>query len=514
MAVWHTEANAMTLQDKLRKHGALVLAVLLLALHFSSFDLADRPLVTDVRFFVYFAWQVAEGAVPHLDYFENKTQLASFAGALLHGLGVLTGVDPLMAIRLGYLALAAFGGVLCFFVYRRLGAGSGVAGGLGVLAYCSFGLLGVLPAVGNIPKLLMALAGAGAALLAYRRSWFWAGVVASLAFMDWQVGGLAGIAVLVAAAVHGAPRMRALGRVVAGGVAGLAPFILYYLANGALIATVRQVIGSSLFRGSAAMGQRGLGDRLGKIGEVAELACPSQWWLFYLGLAGMLVTAAWLWVWRRDDRLRLLLPLSIYHFGVVIFSLIDFQYYGDFFLLLHSTVFFLGAVWLALYSAAHRRTVGAQRRVVTVIVLLLVFVVARPGFLRPKIELVTRFGNPAVSLTDQRQVAEAVNERIGDGSVAFLQHSELLYLMHRKNELPLAYWNLPAWSYYRDAPADPFAETGAGMLLSVNADAVVPPRVVGYDALFQAGYVVERFSSDNDRYSVTVAFKPTDIGNR
>jgi len=144
----------------------------------------------------------------------------------------------------------------------------------------------------------------------------------------------------------------------------------------------------------------------------------------------------------------------------------------------------------------------------------LVFVVARPGFLRPNIELVTRFGDPAVSLADQRKVAEAVSERIGDGSVAFLQHSELLFLMRRQNELPLAYWNLPAWSYYRDTPADPFAETGAGLLLSANADAVVPPRVVGYDALLQEGYVVERFSSDNDRYSVTVAFKPTDIGNR
>ena len=514
MAVWHTEAMAMTPQELLRKHGALALAVLLLAVHFSSFDLSNQPLVTDVRFFVYFAWQVTDGAVPHLDYFENKTQLASFAGALFHGLGDLAGVDPLMTIRLGYLTLAGLGGLLSFFVFRRLGAGSRVVAGLGVLAYCSFGLLGLLPAIGNIPKLLMALGGTSAALLAYRRRWFWAGVAASLAFMDWQVGGLAGIAVLVAAAVHGVPRAQSLGRAVAGGVAGLAPFILFYLANGALAATVRQVIGSSLFRGTAAMGQRGPIDRLGKIGEVAELACPSQWWLFYLGLAGMLVTVVWLWVWRRDDRGRLLLPLSIYHFGVVIFSLIDFQYYGDFFLLLHSTAFFLGGVWLALYSAAQRWTVGTPRRVVAVIALGLVFVVARPGFLRPDIELVSRFDDPKMTLADQRRVAQAVSERIGDGSVAFLQHSELLFLMQRKNELPLAYWNLPAWSYYRDAPTDPFAETGARMLLSANADAVVPPRVVGYDALLQEGYVVERFSSDNDRYSVTVAFKPTDTGNR
>ena len=308
-------------------------------------------------------------------------------------------------------------------------------------------------------------------------------------------------------------RARALGRVLAGGIAGLAPFIVFYLVNGALLATIRQVIGSSLFRGTAAMGQRGLTDRLSKIAEVADLACPSQVWLFYLGLAGMLVTVSCLWIWRRDDRGRLLLPLAIYHFGVVIFSLIDFQYYGDFFLLLHSTAFFLGAVWVALYSSAERRTAGVQRRMVAVIALGLVFVVARPGFLRPHIELVTRFGDPAVTLADQRQVAEALGQRIGDGSVVFLQHSELLFLMQRKNGLPLAYWNLPAWSYYRDTPAEPFAKTGARMLLSANADAVVPPRVVGYDTLLQNGYVVERFTSDNDRYSATVAFKSTDNGS-
>ena len=72
-----------------------------------------------MRFFLYFAWQVTEGAVPHLHLFDNKTQLATFLGALLHGLGSALGVEPLYAIRAGYLALAALGGVLTFFVFRH-----------------------------------------------------------------------------------------------------------------------------------------------------------------------------------------------------------------------------------------------------------------------------------------------------------------------------------------------------------------------------------------------------------
>ena len=45
----------------------------------------------------------------------------------------------------------------------------------------------------------------------------------------------------------------------------------------------------------------------------------------------------------------MLVVLSVYHTGVVAFSLMDFQRFGDFFLLLHSVAFFLGLVWLALY---------------------------------------------------------------------------------------------------------------------------------------------------------------------
>ena len=72
----------------IRKHGATAAAVLLCAFHFAGFHPGSQPLVTDVRFFVYFAWRVARGAIPHLDYFENKTQLATFAGVVAFVIGL------------------------------------------------------------------------------------------------------------------------------------------------------------------------------------------------------------------------------------------------------------------------------------------------------------------------------------------------------------------------------------------------------------------------------------------
>ena len=103
--------------------AALGLALLILVVHFASFDIIETPLVTDVRYYVYFAWQVAEGAVPHVDFFGNKTQLAVLLGAAMMTLGSAFG-DPLVALRVGFLCVAAATGLLSFVIHRRLGRGT------------------------------------------------------------------------------------------------------------------------------------------------------------------------------------------------------------------------------------------------------------------------------------------------------------------------------------------------------------------------------------------------------
>lgn len=481
--------------------NALVLS--LLALHFSSFSPSTQPLVTDIRFFVYFAWRIGEGAVPHLDYFENKTQLAAYCGALLHKLGEALSIDPLQTLRIGYLTIAAGAGALLYSIFRRLGGGA-TAGALAVCAYCSFGLLGLLPAIGNVPKLLMATLASAGALLIFRRAWYLAGVSAALAFMDWQVGGLAGVAALLCAARDDTGRGRAMLRVIGGGLTGIAPFLAFYAANGALGAFFSQIVGSSFARGSATLAQVGFIERLQRIAEVTRIATPQQNWLFYLAWAGLPLVVFFCWRWRGEERGRLLLPLTIYHLGAVAFSLTDYQYYGDHFLLLHSAVFFLAALWVALFQLARQLL---SPRTAAIALTLLALAAARPGALRPRLQLEQHGRVVEATLTDQRQVARELEAQVGEGALLFLEHTELLYLMRRENAIPLVYWNIPAWSALRRNERESFAEGGLRTMLSAPAVAVAAPKRLSLEPLRAAGFEVREFSSVGGRYRVELALK-------
>ena len=72
---------------------------------------------------------------------------------------------------------------------------------------------------------------------------------------------------------------------------------------------------------------------------------------------GLALVPPWWWRNRHDAAGRLVLPLATYHYGVLAFSLVDFQYYGDLFLLLHSVSFFLGAVWVSLWELVAARRI-------------------------------------------------------------------------------------------------------------------------------------------------------------
>jgi hypothetical protein len=517
------EAGEQRGAGALRRHGPLLAALVLLAVHFSSFDFRNLPIVTDARYYLYFAHQLNEGAVLHLDLFDNKTQLTSYVGALLFALGEGLALDPLLTIRAGYLGVTALGGLLSFFVFRRLGGGSGACGLLGVLAWCSFGFLGVMASLGNLPKLWMGIAALGTALLVDRGRWFWAGVAGALAFMDWQIGVVAWLGAFVSALVlsHDRGRRSAL-EVAAGGAAGLAPFVLYYAATGALGATVEQVIAASFFRGAEVAGNSDLPRRLNSLANATRIGIAEQQWLFYASWLGIPVVLAWL---RARRELGLLLPLALYHFGVVAFSLFDFQWYGDYFLVVQSAAFFLGALWVAVYRALEPRIDPAPRAraIAALAACAIALGLARPGPLRPEIDL--RRVKPAhdgATLGDQREVADALRARIGDGRVVFLDHSEMLFLMRKRNATPVIFWNRPTWSTHRE-PGESIIATARRIVLDADADfAVVPPprrRSLAKDGTKERviefldfspvleGYEIETFRSRNGRFEVALGVR-------
>ncbi len=487
----------------LRRRAPDGVALGLASLHFASFYDAEQPIATDVRYFLYFAWRIAEGDLPYLQLFDPKTQLASVVGAVLYSAAAALGMDPLAMIRAGELALCTLGGMLLFWTGRRLGGGSSVCGFLALLAYLSFGLIGALPAIGPLPKLLMSVLATAAALLAQDRRWFAAGLCAALAALDWQIGAFVGAGLVLAASLSAA-RARALAQVALGGLAGAVPFALWLAAGGGLGEAWRQLVLSSLSRAAAHQADAGFADRLWRIERAVTRMCGEQEWLVAMGLLGLATLPWWLQRARGSDRMRLLIPLTVHHVGIAAFCLIDFQWYGDLFALLQGAVFGLSLVWIGAYRSVLRRLPAeatARRRALALGAVALAALAARPGPLRPLLVIATPDAPAGVTLTDQREVAEQVADRLRGRRAVFLGSSELLFLLRWTNPLPFIYWNAAAHGRYRLGPTESSAAAAARAVRSVDPDAVFwrgePPP-----GLIPEGYTPVWTASSNGRYRV------------
>ena len=486
-------------------------ASLLVASHFASFDVVTQPIVTDVRYFLYYAWQVAEGAVPHLDFFENKPQLSVFLSALWLRIGEIASLELLQAIRVGQLGMAAGTALLVFAVFRRLG---GAAAGLGALAaMLAFGLHGSLPAVGTLPKLAMMALAAASALLAHDRRWLWAGLCGGLAFFDWQIGGAAWLGVAIAAGLFGetpAARRSALGRVCLGGVLACLPFAAFYAWHGALRAAFEQVIVATFARGTSALAVRGAGDRWDRFAELVRDACPEHAWLLLVSALGLAVAVGIGFAARHSppgsierDRLRLLLPLFVFHAALLAMSFVEVQGYGDLFVLLHSAAFLLGLVAWAVIEGA-RRLGGPERPWAAFLVAAALIVVARPGPLRAPLELHTPTIAAGGTLADQQEVAAQVAMSLGDRSIGVFDSSELLFLMGRRNAFPSLYWNRATRAYFAE-PGDATPTDTVLRLIDEAAPAFfVAPRRVGDPGRVVAGSREHVHRSRSGRYVMTL----------
>lgn len=488
-----------------------MLAVLLCAAHFSRFEIARQPIITDVRFYLYFAQRVAAGEVPHRDFFDHKTQLATLTGALFHKMGEWAGVEPLMVIRGGYLALAGLAGMFMFVLFTRLGRGRVAVGLLGLLAYLAVPFLGVMPSIGNVPKMWVAVLASAAALAVHRRRWLLAGAAGGLAFMDWQIGAGVWAAVLLAALVHGPRRGRQALAALLGSALALAPFVLYFAAHGALRVTLRQLFAPSLDKATGHMMGQGL--RYGRIWEVINEGCPDQRWIVWLAALGML---AWPLLWFRHHRDRIgpmLLTLGGYHYGLIAFCLLDFQRFGDLFILMHSIVFFAGLALIELASLPERflsrarisSSDGAQtgsgrqwiRGVPVGVAAMLLLLNAGPIF-APRLELPSGQIKPGGTLAQQKDVAHRLLGEAGERQLAFIDYAELLFLERRRNVLPTVFWNDAPASYYRDAPDETPTDTIIRLLRQADADVVVGAKreVVAHPWFKQTYRAIQIVSSD------------------
>jgi hypothetical protein len=297
--------------------------------------------------------------------------------------------------------------------------------------------------------------------------------------------------------------------VCAGGAAALAPFALYFAAAGALGEALRQVVLDSLERGGAALAGGSFAGRLARLARAVEWACPEQQWLFAASFLGFAPLLAW---WRRGppERRRLLLPLLVVHAGLALFSLLDFQRYGDLLALLQTSGFLLGALWAGLYVAARGRVAaagGARGAALAASALLAAVALARPAALRPRLAPRHLLAAPEVTLEDQRAVARAFDAAVGAEPVALLDHAELLVLAGRRNALPLVFWNHAAWVHFRASDAESPQQTVARLLREADAAAVAWPPEVPRDARALAPFRAVSLASPGGAYRVEVALR-------
>ena len=497
------------------KHRCLLLAVLLTLVHLARFDVAQGPIVTDVRFYVYFAARMADGAVPHRDFFDNKTQLATAAGSALVATARALGLDPLHTMRVGYLGLTGFAALLLFAIHRELRDGACIAGLLGMMCYLGFSLLGFLPAIGPLPKLLMGVCASAAALLAYRGWWMLSGFVGAVAFLDWQIGVLAGLAVFAAALCEREQRFARTARVVCGGLAGLALACAYFAWKGALAVAYRQVVLTSLTRGETALAGKTFTQRIAQILGTIAVACPGQAWLAVLGIAGIVLYPILLVRHRGRPTQRLVIALGIFNGGIVAFSLTDYQAYGDLFALLASLAFFAGSALNEVFFALRAVLLGLaggdtdrQRRFsdrAAVAALLVALVALRIGRPRLDITLPDKIARGATSLAQQQSVARKINAETAGLQVAFINCPEQMFLTGHANILPVGFWNRATHSYFRASSSERSPEALGRILAAAHPDAVLcaTPRVE-YDLQKSGAFERLELHADSGGYKVVL----------
>lgn len=443
--------------------------------HFFAFPFRELPLATDVRHYVYFAKLTTMGGTLYRDVFEVKTPLSTLAGAFFLDAGQRLGAGDILAIRVGYLSLAALVGLLAFRIHLHLGRGNLLAAHLALAPCLGFWLLGGLPAIGNVPKLLMALSASAAALCVQRRAFLLAGLAAAGAWLDWQVGALvaAGIAVGVAALPR-SQRGRAWRQGLAGLLIGTAPVLMWLWSRGALGAAVGQTLVGSAFRGAAAWQGRGLAAELARRTELVASACPGEWWLLLAAAFGLLVGPRRL----RDTDPVMARTLATYHYGIVAFSVLELQGLGDLFALLHSAAFFAG---LALSELPLRLSgaVPAVRRAAAVLSLVLVLAAARPWVSRSGWRPPPAVPATGASLPEQRRLASGLRQQLEGRTVSILGPSDQRVLTDRLDAGRLVVWTPATYRYYRSGAGESSEETLARLLLEGSPELVVCD--LGYD---------------------------------
>lgn len=483
------------------------LAALISFAHFLSFPARSHPIATDIRYYVYYAAELARGQVLYRDTFDPKGPFAPMVGAALVSVGERIGLDPLLAIRCGFQALAAVGALAAFLLHRHLARGRAAPAFVGLATYLGLSLVALLPSIGNICKLGLALGCVLAALFVAQRAWLLAGITAATAFLDWQIGAVVVIATLVAAlSIERGARRAAMARVGAGVLLALTPVALYFAYNDALGDALRATGVAAFAQHTSGWAKRGIAAEAARRWALVNAGCPGQTWLLAAGLAGIPVLGlAIVRSWRDAAWRAPAIAIGLCHFAIVALSAWELQGFGDLFVLVHSLAFLAGFALIRLGDAIATRLAPRSRspRAALLPFLLLAVVAARPWQPRSSAWLATPAVRPGVTLDEQRAVAREVARQLGDRRAAYLGPSEIPFLLGTASVVPFTVWHASAHAFYAK-PGEASAETLHRLLDEAHAEVVVTDHGVPLPAPRDASYPLLDTIGDPARYAVDV----------
>jgi hypothetical protein len=195
-----------------------------------------------------------------------------------------------------------------------------------------------------------------------------------------------------------------------------------------------------------------------------------------LTIPGLLVFPHWLLRSANKSVRGVCTLLAVHHFGIVAFSIFDFQGSGDTMILLHSFAFFGGIALIDLFNLIERaplRPETSRRLGIAMAVALLL--VVRPGF-SEYAGLKTRIAPIRTKLTDQITMARKI-ERIARGkTIMVLGPTEMAMLGDLKPLSNFFFWNEAAEYEYRRTRGEGPKGAFLALLLEYNPDVIVSNR--------------------------------------
>jgi len=408
-----------------------VLILVLSALVYRQYGFAG-PLTRDDAIYLYSGQQMAQGIPPYLSIWDHKGPLAPMIAGVGAWLAPWLGIEDILAVRLVFFAISVLAVVAVYLLASDL-LGSRAMGLVAAFLFLNFWGVGRHAGSGPRAKAAMLLFQVLALWWTGRKAWFWAGLCGCLAFLTWQPTGIYPAAAFALALLQSEKKARLSNalRVLAGIAVPLLAISAYFFLQGALYEFAEGTILFNLVHlDRGAWSVRG---NVRQIFRAVESGYGTMFVPIWLGL-GMLPILLLQRLSRA--RCRIVKWLSVDPFCALLltaplplaWSLIDFQWYPDFYVFLPYVA--VGLAWALAPGFQALNKAGKAVQIAALVLVCAILVYSAAYTYRQ-----TTSGDLAL----QRAWAEEAVARYGGERLVSIGVPEALVVLHRTNPNPYVF---------------------------------------------------------------------------